>query len=110
MKQTLPLVAAVTLLALPIATGSPASAQAPGLEFPQASPAALVRDRFGLTTVEIEYARPGVKGRTIFGGLVPFGEVWRTGANSATKPWRRRGARRSSRRRPAARSARSTAV
>jgi len=55
------------------------------LEFPQASPSATVKERMGITDVEVEYSRPGVKGRKIFGGLVPFGEVWRTGANSATK-------------------------
>lgn len=57
----------------------------PKLEFPQASPSATVKERIGITDVEIEYSRPGVKGRKIFGGLVPFGEVWRTGANAATK-------------------------
>jgi hypothetical protein len=56
-----------------------------GLTFPQASPPALVRDQVGLTTVEIEYARPGVKGRKVFGGLVPYGQLWRTGANTATR-------------------------
>jgi hypothetical protein len=61
------------------------AAQEAKIDFPQASPAASVKDRFGLTTVEIEYSRPSVKGRKIFGGLVPFGEVWRTGANAATK-------------------------
>lgn len=61
------------------------TAKEPTLVFPQASPSATVKDRVGITDVEIEYGRPGVKGRKIFGGLVPFGEVWRTGANSATK-------------------------
>ena len=60
-------------------------AKEPKLEFPQASPSATVKERIGTTDVEVEYSRPGVKGRKIFGGLVPFGEVWRTGANSATK-------------------------
>jgi len=55
------------------------------IEFPQASPSAFLRETIGLTTVEIEYARPGVKDRKIFGGLVPYGELWRTGANAATK-------------------------
>ena len=55
------------------------------LEFPLPSPPATVKQRVGITDVEIEYGRPGVKDRKIFGGLVPFGEVWRTGANSATK-------------------------
>jgi len=83
--STVALALAATLHLAPTAEGTPMPLQTQALEFPQASPKALVRDRFGLTTVEIEYARPGVKGRKIFGGLVPFGEVWRTGANSATK-------------------------
>src|SRR5262245_13944841 len=58
---------------------------APKLEFPAASPSASVKQRIGMTDVEIEYARPGVKGRKIYGDLVPYGEVWRTGANSSTK-------------------------
>ncbi len=59
--------------------------QTPALEFPQPSPAASFKQRFGLTDVEVEYSRPSAKGRKIFGGLVPYGEVWRTGANAATK-------------------------
>ncbi|MEO6711333.1 MAG: DUF2911 domain-containing protein [Planctomycetota bacterium] len=59
--------------------------QEPKIEFPAASPTASFKERVGLTTVEVEYARPSVKGRKIFGELVPLGEVWRTGANSATK-------------------------
>ena len=38
----------------------------------------------GLSEVKIEYSRPGMKGRTIFGGLVPYNEIWRTGANGST--------------------------
>lgn len=51
------------------------------------SPSATLIQKVGLTDVTIEYSRPGVKGRTIFAedGLVPFGKLWRTGANSATK-------------------------
>ena len=52
---------------------------------PQPSPKATVEQRVGLTDVSIEYSRPGVRGRTIFGDLVPFGKTWRTGANSNTK-------------------------
>jgi hypothetical protein len=59
--------------------------RAEGPEFPQASPPASFKERIGLTSVSVEYSRPGVKGRKIFGGLVPYGEVWRTGANTATK-------------------------
>lgn len=54
-------------------------------ELPVPSPYAEVHQRVGLTDFTIEYSRPGVKGREIFGGLESYGEVWRTGANSATK-------------------------
>lgn len=60
-------------------------AQAPKVDFPAASPACTLKQRVGLTDFEIAYSRPGVKGRTIFGGIVPYGQVWRTGANQATK-------------------------
>lgn len=52
---------------------------------PQPSPIARVEQRVGLTDISIEYSRPGVKGRTIFGNLVPYGKTWRTGANANTK-------------------------
>lgn len=68
-----------------LATGLFAQAPAPKLVFPDASPAATIKQRVGLTDIEINYNRPGMKGRTVFGGLVPYGEVWRTGANTATK-------------------------
>lgn len=48
------------------------------------SPAATVSQDLGLTKVEITYHRPAVKGRKIWGGLVPYGQVWRAGANEAT--------------------------
>ena len=60
-------------------------AQTPKVDFPAASPACTLKQRVGLTDFEIVYSRPGVKGRTIFGGIVPYGQVWRTGANQATK-------------------------
>ena len=59
-----------------------AAAQEPRL--PQPSPAAKAALTVGITDIEIVYHRPGVKGRQIWGGLVPFGEVWRLGANEAT--------------------------
>jgi DUF2911 family protein len=62
-----------------------AFAQAPSVQFPQPSPTGTVKQRVGLTDIEIVYSRPGVKSRTIFGGIVPYGEVWRTGANASTK-------------------------
>lgn len=54
------------------------------LELPVPSPKAKVEQRVGLTDVTIEYSRPAVAGRKIWGGLVPMDKVWRTGANSAT--------------------------
>ncbi len=60
-------------------------AQTPRVEFPAASPACTIKQRVGLTDIEIQYSRPGVKGRVIFGGIVPYNEVWRTGANQSTK-------------------------
>ena len=77
------------LLALAFAGGlvfpSRLSAQTPAVNFPAASPACTLKQRVGLTDIEIVYSRPGVKDRTIFGGIVPYGQVWRTGANQATK-------------------------
>lgn len=55
------------------------------IEMPAASPSASFSQKVGLTDVKITYSRPSAKGRTIFGGLVPYGELWRTGANAATK-------------------------
>ncbi len=52
---------------------------------PLPSPAASVMQEVGLTDVTIEYCRPGVKDRMIFGDLVPFDKLWRTGANGRTK-------------------------
>lgn len=58
--------------------------QAQQIQMPQASPAAQISQKVGLTDVSVEYSRPSMKGRKIFGELVPFGQVWRTGANAAT--------------------------
>ncbi len=54
-------------------------------EFPQPSPHATLRARAGLTDIEVDYSRPSVRGRDIFGGVVKWDEVWRTGANESTK-------------------------
>ncbi|MEW6337352.1 MAG: DUF2911 domain-containing protein [Acidobacteriota bacterium] len=64
------------------AAAAPALAQQ--LDLPRPSPKATVSQVVGLTDVTIAYCRPGVKGRTIWGDLVPYGQVWRTGANEAT--------------------------
>jgi hypothetical protein len=71
------IVVAVCLLTLP--------ALAQQLELPRPSPTAKVSQMVGLTEVVVEYSSPGVNGRQIFGGVVPFDKLWRTGANSATR-------------------------
>lgn len=55
------------------------------LKVPQPSPTQTVTQAFGIGEIKIEYSRPAVKGRVIFGDLVPYGKVWRTGANQSTK-------------------------
>lgn len=55
------------------------------IETPQPSPLSKLEQRVGLTDIAIEYSRPGVKGRKIFGGLEAFDKIWRTGANARTK-------------------------
>ena len=57
---------------------------AQNLKMPAPSSTQSVTQEFGLGSIKLTYARPSVKGRKIFGGLVPYNEVWRTGANSAT--------------------------
>jgi len=73
------LAVAVLLLAVPQAL-----AQAPQLKLPEASPSASVSQTVGLTDITISYHRPAVKKRKVWGELVPFGEVWRAGANENT--------------------------
>lgn len=51
---------------------------------PQASPRAVVEQTVGLTDMKVEYSRPSAKGRSVYGELVPFGRMWRTGANANT--------------------------
>lgn len=55
------------------------------LQTPKASPLAKLEQRVGLTDIKIEYSRPGKNNRVVFGDVVPFNEVWRTGANENTK-------------------------
>ena len=52
---------------------------------PRVSPATEIKQMVGLTELEVKYSRPSMRGREIFGNLVPFGKVWRTGADSSTK-------------------------
>lgn len=58
---------------------------AQGVKTPAPSPSQTIKQDFGLASVEINYSRPATKGRKIFGDIVPFGKLWRTGANSPTK-------------------------
>ncbi|MDP2174563.1 MAG: DUF2911 domain-containing protein [Bacteroidota bacterium] len=55
------------------------------LKTPTPSPIQTIKQSFALTDIGIEYYRPSAKGRTVFGDLVPFGKIWRTGANGPTK-------------------------
>jgi hypothetical protein len=59
-------------------------AEAQTLTTPQASSTQTIKQNFGLSTIDLSYSRPGIKGRKVFGDLVPYGKVWRTGANNAT--------------------------
>ncbi len=72
---------AVTSL-LPFAARGQDEAQ---IKFPQPSQLGIVKQRIGLTDVEVEYSRPNKNDREIYGGLVPYGKLWRTGANAPTK-------------------------
>ncbi len=54
------------------------------IETPQPSPLQKIEQKVGLTDVSVQYSRPSMKGRTIFGDLVPYGKLWRTGANQNT--------------------------
>ncbi len=67
----------LTLLAGPVAAQQ-------GLTVPRVSPHASVSQRIGLTDITVDYHRPGVNGRAIWGGLVPYDQVWRAGANENT--------------------------
>jgi len=60
-------------------------AAAAQLKTPAPSPTQTVKQDFGLSSIELIYSRPAMKGRKIFGDLVPWNKVWRTGANNATR-------------------------
>jgi hypothetical protein len=78
--RTLQLCAA-GLLALHVTVGAALAQQ---LDLPRPSPNASVTQTVGVTEITLRYSRPGVKGRKIWGDLVPYGQVWRTGANENT--------------------------
>ncbi len=72
------LLAAIALIASGVAVAQPS------LDRPNVSQAASVTQTVGVTDISVSYHRPGVKGRVIWGGLVPYDQVWRTGANEVT--------------------------
>jgi len=78
-----PAAATLVLTAVLVLNGASALAQ-DNPELPRPSPLARVEQRVGVTDFSVEYSSPGVKGRQIWGALVPYGELWRTGANMAT--------------------------
>jgi hypothetical protein len=80
MKRT----SSIILLVTVIITVTTAISFAQQIRTPRPSPTATLTQEVGLSTVTINYSRPGVKDRVIFGGLLPYGTLWRTGANSAT--------------------------
>lgn len=76
----------VTTLVAALAISAAAIAQQPPkVRFPQPSPGASFKQQVGIADIEVSYNRPSVKGRKVFGELAPYGEVWRTGANNATR-------------------------
>jgi hypothetical protein len=81
MLKTLSL--AVLLCAISF-TATEAIAQKRSTDFPRASPNAVIGQTIGVTDVTVTYARPSVKGRTVFGELEKFGKPWRVGANEAS--------------------------
>src|SRR4029079_17647874 len=81
-KLTVAVIAAMALCA-GLGLAGAAAAQ-PQLALPRLSPNATLSQTIGVTEVTLHYSRPGVKNRKIWGELVPYGEVWRTGANENT--------------------------
>src|SRR3982750_3997681 len=81
-----PILFRCALLSLtPLALLAQETSPSPLVQFPQASQHTVLKQRVGLTDIEVDYSRPNKNKREIFGGLVPWDKVWRTGANAATK-------------------------
>ncbi len=72
----------IVLLLCAVLASSSLEAQ---INTPAPSPFSKLEQKVGLTDVTVEYSRPSMRGRTIFGNLVPYSKVWRTGANARTK-------------------------
>ena len=84
MRDSLPYCCRFVVFAVAVVLSRAASAQAV-IETPAPSPKARVEQRVGITDVSIDYSSPGVKGRKIWGDVVPYDKVWRAGANAPTK-------------------------
>ena len=74
-----------TIAALFLITSGSMITSAQTLKVPAPSPLQTIKQAFALSDITIEYSRPGAKGRVVYGDVVPFGKVWRTGANATTK-------------------------
>ncbi len=72
------------LLASSAFAQTPAS-KGPRVTVPPLSPTSTIKQRVGFTDIEVVYSRPSARGRTMIGQWEPYGEIWRTGANQATK-------------------------
>lgn len=75
----------ILLSAMVLFAASQVQLQAQQLKVPAPSPLQTIKQAFALSDITIEYSRPSVKNRVIYGDLVPYGTIWRTGANQATK-------------------------
>ncbi|MBX3163948.1 MAG: DUF2911 domain-containing protein [Bacteroidetes bacterium] len=71
--------------ALAITAIGATNVNAQGIKMPASSPSQNIKQAFGLSELVIDYSRPSAKGRVIYGELVPYGAIWRTGANASTK-------------------------
>lgn len=76
---------ALSFLAISAAAALGSSVPAQTLEVPAPSTKARVEQRVGITDLSVDYSSPAVRGRKIWGGLVPYDQIWRTGANASTK-------------------------
>jgi tetratricopeptide (TPR) repeat protein len=81
----LPVLLAIPFVAGPLLPSNLCAAEEKRMEFPAVSQHGWVKQRVGLTDVEVDYSRPNKNDREIYGGLVPYGKLWRTGANAPTK-------------------------
>lgn len=79
------LLPAACIAAIALSAGARTASAQSVPDLPVASPKARVEQQVGVTTFSLDYSSPAVNGRQIWGGLVPYGQVWRTGANASTK-------------------------